>query len=159
MCLNNCLYVQVRLQKIVQNCSKLFKIRGRRHSFWRFAPRDSCASFTLSSLRSQPFSRKFWPEIPLDSADLISLIGRFSCRSPTPVATVLNHGPSFCIRRVSVGLCYSHSRWVIVRSGRLFHFGSGAGPVAPGGCFAFSFNAFPFSLTTNLCVCVSVFGI
>ena len=44
----------------------------------------------------------------------------FSRRSPTPVATVLNHGPSFCILRVSVGLCHSRSWFFVVRSGSLF---------------------------------------
>ena len=62
---------------------------------------------TLRSLRTHLFLRVFLPEIALDSADSIDLIGRFSRRPLTPVATVLNHGPSFCILRVSAGLRYS----------------------------------------------------
>ena len=68
------------------------------------------------------FLAHFWPKIPLDSTHLFDLIGRFLLSAPAPVATVLNHGQSFCkpIFRARL-VCV-----IIVRGCSLF----GPGPVA-----------------------------
>ena len=126
---------------------------------------------TLPSLRSPSFLLNIWPRLPLDSAHLVILIGRYFVLLYIPLC--LHSGRT----SFSQGLPLGYLKWPFARgsyifshfwrlsappfvhvslfcisSGLLFRFRSGLGPVAPGGCFAF-----PFNLTSYQSYCVSVF--